>query len=102
MLVELHIRDVGVIADVRLTLGPGMTAVTGETGAGKTMLVEAVELLGGGRADSGLVRPGAEEANVEAPVDADRGGGVVGPAPPPPRRAPGRGPRRRGAAAPPA
>jgi DNA repair protein RecN (Recombination protein N) len=71
MLVELHIRDLGVIADVRLTFGPGMTAVTGETGAGKTMLVEAIELLVGGRADSVLVRPGADEASVEARFEAD-------------------------------
>ena len=48
-----------------LVLGPGMTALTGETGAGKTMLVEAIELLVGGRADAVLVRPGAAEARVE-------------------------------------
>ena len=65
MLVELAIRDLGVIAGLRLTLQPGMTAVTGETGAGKTMLVEALELLVGGRADPMLVRSGAEEAWVE-------------------------------------
>ncbi|HUI03161.1 MAG TPA: DNA repair protein RecN [Acidimicrobiales bacterium] len=65
MLVELHVRDLGVIESVRLELGPGMTALTGETGAGKTLLVEAIELLLGGRADSALVRPGAEEALVE-------------------------------------
>ena len=49
MLTELHIEDLGVIARLDLTFGPGMTAVTGETGAGKTMLVEAFELLVGGR-----------------------------------------------------
>jgi DNA repair protein RecN (Recombination protein N) len=65
MLTELHVRDLGVIADLGLVLGPGMTAVTGETGAGKTLLVEAIELLVGGRADPVLVRPGAEEARVE-------------------------------------
>ncbi len=65
MLVELHVRDLGVIADLHLVLGPGMTALTGETGAGKTLVVEAIELLVGGRADSVLVRPGAEEALVE-------------------------------------
>ena len=52
MLTELHIEDLGVIARLDLTFGPGMTAVTGETGAGKTMLVEALELLVGGRADA--------------------------------------------------
>src|SRR5207253_2556648 len=45
--------------------GPGMTAPTGETGAGKTLVVEAIELLVGGRADGVLVRPGAAEARVE-------------------------------------
>jgi DNA repair protein RecN (Recombination protein N) len=65
MLVELHIRDLGVIVDLRLDVEPGMTAVTGETGAGKTMIVEALDLLLGGRADPVLVRPGASEALVE-------------------------------------
>lgn len=65
MLAELAIRDLGVVADLRVVLGPGMTAVTGETGAGKTMLVEAIELLVGGRADGVLVRSGADEAWVE-------------------------------------
>ena len=66
MLIELAVRDLGVIAELRLVLGPGMTAVTGETGAGKTMVVDAIELLVGGRADPLLVRTGAEEAWVEA------------------------------------
>jgi len=65
MLVELSVRDLGVIHDLRLNLGQGMTAFTGETGAGKTLLVEAIELLTGGRADPLLVRPGATEAVVE-------------------------------------
>ena len=65
MLVELHVRDLGVIADLTLVFGAGMTALTGETGAGKTLVVEAIELLVGGRADRVLVRPGATEAFVE-------------------------------------
>jgi DNA repair protein RecN (Recombination protein N) len=65
VLVELAVRDLGVIAELRLVLGRGMTAVTGETGAGKTMVVDAIELLVGGRADPALVRTGAEEAWVE-------------------------------------
>jgi len=65
VLVELRVRDLGVIESVALDLGAGMTALTGETGAGKTLIVEALELLAGGRADPGLVRPGAEEALVE-------------------------------------
>ncbi|HEX2040751.1 MAG TPA: DNA repair protein RecN, partial [Acidimicrobiales bacterium] len=65
VLVELRVRDLGVIAEAHVVLGPGLTALTGETGAGKTLLVEAIELLVGGRAESVLVRPGAEEAWVE-------------------------------------
>ncbi|MGH9075805.1 MAG: DNA repair protein RecN, partial [Acidimicrobiales bacterium] len=69
MLVEVAVRDLGVIAEAVLSLGPGMTALTGETGAGKTLVVEALELLGGGRADPVLVRPGAAEALVEGRFD---------------------------------
>ncbi len=65
MLLELHARDLGVIADLTLVFAPGMTALTGETGAGKTLVVEAIELLLGGRSDPLLVRPGAGEARVE-------------------------------------
>jgi DNA repair protein RecN (Recombination protein N) len=65
VLIELAVRDLGVIAELRLILGRGMTAVTGETGAGKTMVVDAIELLVGGRADPMLVRTGADEAWVE-------------------------------------
>ncbi len=65
MLWELRVRDLGVIDDVTVTFGPGMTALTGETGAGKTLLVEALALLLGGRADPALVRSGAAEAIVE-------------------------------------
>lgn len=65
MLTELHIEDLGVIANLDLVLGAGLTALTGETGAGKTMLVEAINLLVGGRADATIVRPGANEARVE-------------------------------------
>src|SRR5919108_1076645 len=65
MLVEMAVRVLGVIAELRLLLGPGMTVVTGETGAGKTMVVDAIELLVGGRSDPALVRTGADEAWVE-------------------------------------
>ncbi len=65
MLSELHIENLGVIERLELVLGPGLTALTGETGAGKTMLVEAIELLVGGRADSLVVRHGAVEARVD-------------------------------------
>jgi DNA repair protein RecN (Recombination protein N) len=65
VLTELHIENLGVLDRLDLALGPGLTAVTGETGAGKTMLVEALELLVGGRADASIVRPGAAEARVD-------------------------------------
>jgi DNA repair protein RecN (Recombination protein N) len=72
MLTELHIEDLGVIASLDLVLGRGYTAFTGETGAGKTMLVEAISLLVGGRADATMVRAGAGEARVEGRfVDGD-------------------------------
>lgn len=64
-LVELSVRDLGVIDELHLVLGPGMTALTGETGAGKTMVVEAIDLLVGGRADTDLVRPDRDEAVIE-------------------------------------
>ena len=66
MLLELSVRQLGVIDELGLRFGPGMTALTGETGAGKTLVVEALELVLGGRADGMLVRPGADEAWVEA------------------------------------
>lgn len=65
MLVELHIEDLGLIDRLDLTFGPGLTVFTGETGAGKTMLVEAINLLVGERADPGRVRAGATQARVE-------------------------------------
>jgi DNA repair protein RecN (Recombination protein N) len=65
MLAELVVTDLGVIDKLSLVLTPGMTAVTGETGAGKTMIVEAIEMLVGGRVDASIVRTGADEAVVE-------------------------------------
>ena len=62
---ELHIRDVGVIADVTVELDGGLNVLTGETGAGKTMVVAALELLLGARADADQVRAGADRALVE-------------------------------------
>lgn len=65
MLVELSVHNLGVVEAVDLVLPPGLIALTGETGAGKTLVVEALGLLLGERADPQLVRPGATEALVE-------------------------------------
>jgi DNA repair protein RecN (Recombination protein N) len=65
VITELRVRDLATIADVTLQLGPGLNVLTGETGAGKSMLVDALALLLGDRAASGIVRPGAGKAIVE-------------------------------------
>lgn len=64
MIEEIVIRDLGVIGEARLQIGPGFTALTGETGAGKTMILTALGLLLGDRADSASVRRGQEQAQV--------------------------------------
>lgn len=68
VLEEMRIRDLGVIDDAVVELSPGFTAVTGETGAGKTMVVTSLGLLLGGRADAALVRVGAKAAVVEGRI----------------------------------
>nr|WP_019877077.1 DNA repair protein RecN [Sporichthya polymorpha] len=68
MLEEIAIRELGVIEDAVLELGPGLTVLTGETGAGKTMVMTALGLLLGGKADSGLIRVGAERLVLEGRV----------------------------------
>jgi DNA repair protein RecN (Recombination protein N) len=65
VLLELHVSELGIVADLTLLPGARLNAITGETGAGKTLLIEALELLLGGRADPGLVRDGAAEARIE-------------------------------------
>lgn len=65
MIEEMRLRDLGVIREANLPMGPGFTAITGETGAGKTMVVTGLGLLLGQRADSGAVRAGAAQASVE-------------------------------------
>jgi DNA repair protein RecN (Recombination protein N) len=62
---QMTLRDLGVIAQATLPMGAGFTAITGETGAGKTMVVTGLGLLLGQRADSGVVRSGADQASVE-------------------------------------
>ncbi|EQD65643.1 recombination and repair protein [mine drainage metagenome] len=69
MLTTLYVRDLAVVAGAEITLGAGLTVVTGETGAGKSLLVDALLLLGGARADATLVRSGAERAEVSAEFD---------------------------------
>ncbi len=75
MLTDLRVRDLGVIEDLSLSFGPGMTVLTGETGAGKTLVVEALQLVLGGRGHAGMVRAGATEALVEARFEVDGGNG---------------------------
>ena len=73
----MRIRGLGVIDDAVLELAPGLTVVSGETGAGKTMVVTGLGLLFGGRADPGAVRPGASTASVEGRLRVDPAGPVA-------------------------
>ena len=77
MLEEVRITGLGVIDDATLELSPGFTVVTGETGAGKTMVVTGLGLLFGGRADPARVRPGAQRAIVEGRLQIDPYGEVA-------------------------
>ncbi|MDP9027884.1 MAG: DNA repair protein RecN, partial [Actinomycetota bacterium] len=77
MIEEISIRDLGVIGEARLPLGPGFTALTGETGAGKTMVVTALGLVLGERADAGAVRLGSAQAVVEGVWEVDESGPVA-------------------------
>ena len=77
MLEEVRISGLGVIDEAVLQLSPGFTVVTGETGAGKTMVVSGLGLLFGGRADPSRVRPGADRASVEGRLRIDPAGNVA-------------------------
>ena len=77
MLRNLQIRDLAIIDAVEIDLAAGLTVLTGETGAGKSMLVDALELIGGGRAGAEVVRAGAERADLSATVDISRVGGEL-------------------------
>jgi DNA repair protein RecN (Recombination protein N) len=83
MLRELAVRDLALIERARVELGAGLTVITGETGAGKSLLIDALGLVMGARADSGLVRHGATGARVEAlfdrPGNADNDGATDDP-----------------------
>src|SRR3990170_5139610 len=72
MLLELHIREFAIIDYLDLKFDSGFIAFTGETGAGKSIIIDAVEMLLGGRADSTVVRTGAEGAIVEGTFRLDR------------------------------
>jgi DNA repair protein RecN (Recombination protein N) len=69
MLRHLAIRDFAVVSATELEFGPGLTVISGETGAGKSLLVDALDFLSGSRADSGIVRHGAERAELTAQFD---------------------------------
>jgi DNA repair protein RecN (Recombination protein N) len=73
MLLELRVENLLLIERAELRLGPGLVAITGETGAGKTVLAHALDLLLGGRPRTGIVRPGAREAYVEGVFELPRG-----------------------------
>src|SRR5260370_17031752 len=102
MLRELRIRNFAVIESVTAPFGPGLNVLSGETGAGKSMLIDAILLVRGARAQTDVIRTDAETATVEAVFDAEPRGPVAdvldeaGPAPRrgPPPRAPPPPPRR--------
>jgi DNA repair protein RecN (Recombination protein N) len=69
MLTSLHVRNFAVVEAAEIAFGPGLTVVSGETGAGKSLLVDALMLLTGARADSGMVRSGSDRAELAAEFD---------------------------------
>ena len=77
MLCELRVENLLLIERAELRLGPGLNVLTGETGAGKTVLAHALDLLLGGKPRAGIVRPGATEAYVEGVFDGPEGEDVV-------------------------
>jgi hypothetical protein len=76
MLTHLSVRNFAVVEAAELGFGPGLTVVTGETGAGKSLLVDALLLLAGTRADTGMVRAGCERAELSADFDLAGGSGA--------------------------
>src|SRR5690348_4618051 len=71
MLSSLRIQNLALVEDLSLELGQGFTVLTGETGAGKSLLVDALSLLVGARADGELVRRGADRAVAEGVIEGD-------------------------------
>ena len=74
---EVRIQGLGVIDEAVLVLAPGFTVVTGETGAGKTMVVTGLGLMFGGRADPARVRPGSGKTTIEGTLIVDPAGRVA-------------------------
>ena len=75
MLKKLTVRNLAIVEQVEVDFGPGLNVITGETGAGKSVLMGALDLVLGGRADSSVVRDGAKEAEVEAFFEVEKKGG---------------------------
>ena len=71
MLIQLVLKDFAVVSSAELNFGPGMTVVSGETGAGKSLLVDALMWLTGARAEAGIVRHGADRAELSAEFSLD-------------------------------
>lgn len=69
MLESLYVKDFAIVGEAEIGFGPGMTVVSGETGAGKSLLVDALLLLAGGRGDAGMIRHGSERAELSASFD---------------------------------
>lgn len=78
MLIHLHIRDFTIIRECEIELGGGMSALTGETGAGKSILIDALSLVLGGRADPACVRDGAMRSEISATFQAAPGSAIAG------------------------
>ncbi len=72
VLVELKVQDFGIIEDMNWSLGPGLNVITGETGAGKSLVVDAIEALLMGKLDESAIRHGADEAKIEGVFSLDR------------------------------
>ena len=76
MLIELRVKDFGIIEEINWELEPGLNVITGETGAGKSLVIDAVEALLAGRTDADVIRHGANEAHVEGIVSLPRDEGM--------------------------
>ena len=78
MLREIRIKNFAVIETVTVPFAPGLNVLTGETGAGKSIVIDAILLVSGGRGQTDVIRSDAETATVEAVFDLPRGGGAGG------------------------